>query len=727
MKINNVHIRNFRKLKNCRIDFDEKQTLLVGANNSGKTSAISAIIWFLSGDNTKFSTREFTLTNWSEINKIGENWVATDEIEENQLKPDFWDALLPSLDVWLDVESTESYLVNNIIPSLAWDGKMVGCRARFEPKEINTLYSDYKEACTKLEELKKTKEWKDIHDPLELYPKDLFDFLSHRNNLQRYFNIKFYVLNSALIPTNKELSQKTPDLFLDENPISKLIKIDYIGALRECPDSEGAKDNEIDTLSKQLQQYYKKSEQKDDFPEASELQLVNELLQANKSFDKKLQKSFSTPIKELSKINYPGFQNPNINVKGKINVEQAISHESAVQFSLQGNDTLSLPEKYNGMGYRNLISMYFRLIQFRESWIEPLSSSKAIIPCIHLVFVEEPEAHLHAQAQQVFIKKALEALTNNELIKDNINLKTQLVISTHSNHIVNELDMNCLRYFRRIVDPNINIPVSKIANLSGIFKGEAETRKFVTRYIRLTHCDLFFADAVILVEGAAEKMLMPNFLEKEGFGNYYIAIIEINGSHAHRFKELLEKLGIFTLIVTDIDAMNMSIDKNGKEKWSSGITENGKEQQTNNDSIKKWLKLEDIDDLLALPSNDKIKSNVRIAYQTGILIKWSDGNNYTVYPYTFEDALIFKNLDLFRGKKLTKKGPATTFYNDVKNASSVNELQQKIYAQLSSTNCSKAEFANILLYEDAFEDLKTPDYIAEGLQWLSEKLKNKNE
>ena len=47
MKIQSVHIRNFRKLKNCHIDFGERETVFVGANNSGKTSAISAIVWFL--------------------------------------------------------------------------------------------------------------------------------------------------------------------------------------------------------------------------------------------------------------------------------------------------------------------------------------------------------------------------------------------------------------------------------------------------------------------------------------------------------------------------------------------------------------------------------------------------------------------------------------------------------------------------------------------------------
>ena len=55
MRIGSVHIRNFRKLENCHIEFGEKETVFVGANNSGKTSAISAIVWFIK------NTEKFTL------------------------------------------------------------------------------------------------------------------------------------------------------------------------------------------------------------------------------------------------------------------------------------------------------------------------------------------------------------------------------------------------------------------------------------------------------------------------------------------------------------------------------------------------------------------------------------------------------------------------------------------------------------------------------------------
>lgn len=395
---------------------------------------------------------------------------------------------------------------------------------------------------------------------------------------------------------------------------------------------------------------------------------------------------------------------------------------------IQGNNDLSLPEKYNGLGYRNLISMYFRLIQFREKWLEALKTGKDTTPKIHLVFIEEPEAHLHAQAQQVFIRKALEALNDSELIRTDDSLKTQLVISTHSNHIVNELDIKSLKYFRRVIDPTIHIPVSMVVNLSRVFGDDKETSKFVTRYIRLTHCDIFFADAAILVEGAAERILMPRFLQLEGMSTNYIAIIEINGSHAHRFRSLIEKLGIPTLIITDIDASQESIEEE-KTYWKSVITDRGKGYKTNNDSIKKWIiGKENIDELLDLSSEYKVTGNVRLAYQTQISVRWNNVEpGALVYPYTFEDALIFTNLKLFKGDKIKGMGTATTIYNDCKKAANIHVLQEIISNQLEKKQCSKAEFANSLLYEDIFDGLKIPQYISEGLQWLKKNLEIEKE
>lgn len=720
MKIQSVHIRNFRKLKNCHIDFEDRETIFVGANNSGKTSAISAIVWFLK-NTERFTLKEFTATNWTMINELGEAWLENESVEEALLNPHKWDEIVPSMDVWIQVNDGEQYRVNHLIPSLTtWEGKMVGVRGQYVPKDVATLYTDYKKAKIKAKTLESTEEYTMASSP-ELYPRNLCDFLGKGSNLRKYFDVKYYIIDPALEPDGEDNVQKTPDKELDYNPLDKLIRVDTILASRDFSDPEGQTDNDIDTLSRQFQQYYKSRRLEEEDLSSDDLGLIGGLTKANETYDEKLRRTFENPVGELKNINYPGFQNPMIKIRSKIQIEEAIKHDSAVQFSIHGLEDLTLPEKYNGLGYRNLISIYLKLIDFRDSWLSTLNDEKNIEP-IHIVFVEEPEAHLHAQAQQVFVKKAFEALCNNKLLDDNPWLCTQLVLSTHSNHIVNELDLNCMRYFRRVVDSDNKLPISKVVNLSSTFGSDKETQQFVTRYIRLTHYDIFFSDATILVEGPAEKILVPRFLSKAGMDSHYISVIEVNGRHAHRFRKLIERLGIATLIVTDIDATDTKVGADGRETHPSVITAKNKGYNTGNPTILDWFpEKKQIDDLLLLDGKEKIVDNVRIAYQTPVTVKWNKDEDaeIEICPYTFEDALIFTNLELFRQEGLNKMGAITTISNLFKKSSSANKLQEKIFDKLENKSAfQKAEFAVSLLYKDNFTDLEAPLYIQEGIEWM---------
>ena len=719
MKIHSIHIKNFRKLKNCHIDFGEKETVFVGANNSGKTSAISAIVWFLK-NNEKFTLKEFTATNWALIDRLGDQWLTNDPIDDTLLDSHQWDDIVPSLDIWIDVADGEQYRVNHLIPSLStWDGKVVGVRCQYNPKDVKRLYVDYKEAKEKAIALQSTDEWKNASSP-DLFPKNLCDYLGKGSNLRDYFEVKYYIIDFAIEPTDEDVIQVTPNYDLEKNPLEELIRVDTILASRDFSDPEGQSDSDIDTLSKQFQKYYSNSNSEEEVLTPEDLELVSGIAKANETYDAKLTKSFEIPVKELKNINYPGFQNPEIKIRSKIQIEEAIKHESAVQFAIQGMAELALPEKYNGLGYRNLISIYLKLMDFREKWLKALSEGKNIEP-IHLVFVEEPEAHLHAQAQQVFVRKAFEALCNNKTIKENHWLKTQLVLSTHSNHVINELDLNCMRYFRRVMDAHDKIPLSKVVNLSNTFGLDDETKQFVTRYIRLTHCDMFFADAIILVEGPAEKILVPSFLANAGLESYYISVIEVNGRHAHSFRSLINKIGIPTLIVTDIDATKTIVEK-GKEKHKAVITAKEKGYKTGNPSINSWLPGKElVDDLMALDGAERTVDNVRIAFQTPISVKWNKANEVftDICPYTFEDALIFTNLELFRQDGLKKMGTITTIANLLKESCSAEDLQRLIFDKLEGkSGFKKADFAISLLYKDDFNDLIAPAYIQEGLEWM---------
>lgn len=714
MKIKSINIRNFRKLLNCTLDFGEKHTVLVGANNSGKTSCMHAVVSFLK-DPSRFTTRDFTLINWKFINDVAKGWI-----EDEHLKPQLSDFLdyLPQMDIWMTVSDAEAYLVKDLIPSLDWEGEEVGVRIVYAPKDVEKLYSSYKEAYTKAEAIRKSHEGTSI----DIYPTDLWDYLN-RGNLNSVFALRYYILD-AKKKKEGEVQPLPEEEYDGGNPLEKLIKIDYVDAQRDFSDPDKVDNSSHNKLSKQLQDYYDRHiKPKEDKIEDQDFGIIEALYTANTALDENIGRAFEARINELKKINYPGFHDPSIKIHSFVDIKNSISHKSAVQFALEDDDAgLSLPEDYNGLGFQNLISMYFRLIQFRDEWLHEgrmvsENEDDGYIEPIHLVFIEEPEAHLHAQAQQVFVRKAYEALCNSEKLK-NMKLSTQFVLSTHSNHIVHEVNLNDMRYFQRCRVEAVSIPVSQIVNLTGVFRDEKQTEKFVTRYIRLSQCDIFFADAVVLVEGSGERILMPRFFKNEGLTASYISVIEINGSHAHRFKNLVERLGIPCLVVTDIDAEGITgKDENGNDKYGSVPTKKGERQITNNDTLKQWLPQKtDIDELLDLTADKKEKGKVRVAYQTGIQVKLREGIEAIGYPYTFEDALALSNIELFVQDNLSRLGLVTNYSDIIRSAESVEECCQKMYDTLTASK--KAPFAINLFYLDEFEGLKTPAYIKEGLDWL---------
>lgn len=126
MKISFVEIQNFRKLKACHIDFSEKTTLFVGANNSGKTSAMEALIRFLK-ERSKFSYTDFTISNWDLIQQIGDTWLPGSNAPADLSA---WSNVLPSLDLWFDAHLNELQHISHIIPTLKWTGGLLGVRIR---------------------------------------------------------------------------------------------------------------------------------------------------------------------------------------------------------------------------------------------------------------------------------------------------------------------------------------------------------------------------------------------------------------------------------------------------------------------------------------------------------------------------------------------------------------------------------------------------------------------
>lgn len=133
-------------------------------------------------------------------------------------------------------------------------------------------------------------------------------------NLRKYFDVKYYIIDYALDPDDEERVQSTPDDELGFNPLDKLIRVDTILASRDFSDPEGQTDNDIDTFSRQFQQYYKSRCLEEDDLTSDDLVLIGGITKANETYDEKLRRTFKDPVGELKNINYPGFQNPMIRI-----------------------------------------------------------------------------------------------------------------------------------------------------------------------------------------------------------------------------------------------------------------------------------------------------------------------------------------------------------------------------------------------------------------------------
>ncbi|TIH15580.1 ATP-dependent endonuclease [Marinifilum sp. JC120] len=720
VNIDFIEIRNFRRLGAVKVDFSKKTTLLVGANNSGKTSAVLALDRFLTTrGKPRFSMHDIPLDRWAAIDELGDSFQKEDDKE----LPFQWPDLFPSIDVWLNVEENEIHHVSHFLPALDWKPEEgIGVRLQLEPVEVDLLKKDYISAHESAKQALKGAGG-ELEKGFDLWPASLTDFLKKNLTKTIYFKVNAYLLDPAkqekpacgLARPQSITNDREP---LEFNPLTDLVRLDVLWPQQD-PNSRSQDDISTpklqERLSTQLDRYYKKHLDPEEAVDSTDVRILEAIYKAQEAFDRKLEEGFSSPLSELETLGYPGVTEPKITLSTQIRPTDGLHHDSAVQYEVISAKKMSsacrLPEHCNGLGYQNLISMVFHLLSFRDARLRVGKAKSTNTPSkpIHLVLLEEPEAHLHAQVQQVFIRKAHEILH-----PEDGQLTSQLIVSTHSSHIAHETDFVNLRYFRRQPAGKCSaIPTTTVTNLTEVFGNPNQTAKFVKRYLKATHADLFFADGVILIEGAAERMLVPHFINRhcKDLAKNYITMLEINGSHAHRLLPLIKILGIDTLIITDLDSQ-----KDGK----SAPPVRDIEMKTGNTLIRKELPNKEIlDELLDLDSKYKEMVldgfSVRVAYQVPILM---DGNIEAI-PTTFEDALVLDNINFFKniddGFGLIKK-----FKKAIDENKSLDTLGQELLEVLKTG--SKAQFALDLLFTKNPKDLAPPAYIRDGLEWLQERL-----
>jgi predicted ATP-dependent endonuclease of OLD family len=724
--LRSYRLYNYRRLRDIYVELARDISIFVGANNSGKTSATQAIPMFLSGNKDQFSLFDFSSHTWKVLDNLGDAGPGADAT-----------AKVPSimLDLWFEVAEPDLYLVLPILPSSAWEGKEVGLRIEFGARNAAELLQHFRE--TKAEAQNQAARLGTAAGTYVPWPKSLTDFL--KKELQQEFEFRYFVLDrSQFDPSYKQAVGYSPVPILGEPGgaviLRSLLRVDYLYAQRHLADaSNNAVGNtgRAEDLSRRLSRFYRRNlQQRPDDHSA-----LKALFDSEESLNKHLMEVFKPTLERIGKLGYAGLHNPRLEITSGLNPATVMSQDAKVNYVLNDAAPLHLPDNYNGLGFKNLIYMVVEILDAQEKW--RLDENR---PPLHLVVVEEPEAHLHAQLQQVFIRNVLELLKIKG--EEGSAFLSQVVITTHSPHILYERGFNPIRYFRRHVTDGEQ--TTQVLNLS-MFQAaeEAKDKNFLQRYLKLTHCDLFFADAAILVEGNVERLLIPLMIEKEAktLRSAALSILEVGGAFGHRFRELIHFLGITTLIVTDIDSvvpletLDEETDDEDEEKEFEVPAEDGGGQMikkygktceasepgavTANQTLIQWLpKKRTLVELQAATTEDKTElipgtdnAEVRVAYQIATEVEW-DATKAMLCGRTLEESFGLENA--LWSQDADRKSLGLRLRGPIQSPAA---LASGLYKRVTGKNFDKTKFALGVLTRKQ-EDWTVPLYIREGLAWL---------
>lgn len=637
--------------------------------------------------------------------------------------------------------------VIDLLPSLAWQGNQVGVRIAFSPADPNATLERFQNMHAAAQAtVQQAADAGDGNADFVPSPHNLTEFLT--DELRHEYEFRYYVLDRAQFDGDfREPADYEPlEILADKGRtgrhiINSLMRVDFLQAQRHLSDASGG--SRAEELSRHLSRFYSRNLEK----RGDDYEAIRALSESETLLNQHLEQVFAPTLERLADLGYPGFTNPRLVIKSTLNPETVMNSQDGAQVHYELDEFgLTLPDKYSGLGFKNLIYMVVELLDFHAKWFD-IEDKR---PPLHLIFIEEPEAHLHAQLQQVFVNKILDILTIDGA--DQNHYCSQLVLTTHSPHILYERGFRPIRYFRR--EHSGAQQSTTVLNLSNFYATTANpTRDFLKRYLKLTHCDLFFADAVILVEGNVERLLMPQMIETAApeLKSVYLSILEIGGAFGHRFQTLIEFLGITALIVTDLDSVTgapLAADGAGEEVADAGdpddaadIDENedideedeGPQPKlgstcrvetphavTSNQTLIQWLPgMETIADLLAataehklqMPDNDGL-ATVRVCYQTSVIIS-RGAENMVLAGRTFEEAFAFENLNWCQD--ITHKDLKLRVKSS--DAPKLAVTAERLHNRIHGKNFKKTDFALALLSKDP-ANWAVPTYIREGLEWL---------
>ena len=446
MYLKKMLVKNFRLLKNFELKFKEELSLVIGKNNCGKTSALIIMDKMLNSSKIM----------WEDI-----NLECQKDIYKNIISKQDSVASLEAVNLKLFIEYNENDSYRNIQKFMM----------DLNP-DNNIIVLEF----ISIMPINKIIKLKDI-----IKEKKIENFVSFSKfiskNFSNYFETKKYSRGFD-IESDQITSARSEEI--DNKDIQKVIKVLGIRADRAV-----SNDDRNHVLSGLTSKYFSSYKAAKDESELIFTKLEETLEEADKELYKIYNGEQSESGESIDGIfsdvigvikTYGGTESGiDIAIESSISEKNLLSDNTNLSYR-QGKDC-SLPETYNGLGYLNLIGILFEI----ETKIQELFEQPADI---NLLYIEEPEAHTHPQLQYVFIRniKSHIATHRNKFLREK-NKQLQILITSHSSHIVSECNFDDIIYLKREGNEVIAKSFNSLKDKYG--GDEQQGFKFVKQYLTI--------------------------------------------------------------------------------------------------------------------------------------------------------------------------------------------------------------------------------------------------
>jgi putative ATP-dependent endonuclease of OLD family len=591
VKITKIRIKNFRLLKDVSVELRDKLSLLIGRNNTGKTSFLLLMEKFLKTND--FNYDDFSLYLRAKINDINQDF----KVEENSIQM--------VVDIEYCVDDNLEHISNFILDL-------------DESKNVVKLLFE----CT----INKDKLLKDIEANPDIDKKRFI-----RKSLNNYIdrNVYAFISDDDVVEGNRnKLVKKEVREVLD------VINFQVIHAKRDVASSESCKN----VLSKLTTQYFNQQS-----GIATNFEPINKLIN---EMDEKLEDNYEKFFSDFLKNAKDFFKDlRNLKVLSNLQSKELFENSSQVVY---GELESYLPENYNGLGYLNMLYLLLH-IEIKKQCFAYEGKD------INLLFIEEPEAHTHPQMQYIFAKKVKTILKDLGNLQTVISSHSSHIVSQCDFEDIRYLVKGSFKSnekdYEQVIAKNFHNELRvKYKDEPELFQFLEQYLSL--QFADLFFADkIIFIEGIserILLPYFIQLLDKENS-KNEGYVSLMsqnLSVVEV-GANAKTFRHFIDFLDVQTLIITDIDTTKEDKSKDNKTIYiASPVAES---THTSNATVRYYLKAPDFGDAnFSSWFNDLKKDKLKCENEKIKLCNQVSENNY--HARSFEDAFISINTDIIKNK-----------------------------------------------------------------------------